>query len=103
MTLLEIQSFKQLGKHLREEREMRGLTLPSVASLSGLTIQEIIRIESGELMGLKQAPEGTLTNTQIYAKALDVELEGFRGKYAGIRAVSAKNDDVYIPAFLRKK
>ncbi|WP_068319939.1 helix-turn-helix domain-containing protein [Polynucleobacter yangtzensis] len=103
MTLLEIQSFRQLGKRLREAREMRSLTLPVVAGSCGLAIQEIVRIENGELLGFKQAPESTLTNAQIYAKALEVELEDFRRQHSGIRATNAQNDEVYIPAFLRKK
>lgn len=103
MTLLEIQSFRQLGKRLREVREMRGLTLLVVAGSCGLAIQEIVRIENGELLGFKQTPTSTLSNAQIYAKALDVELADLRGQYAGLRAVDAKNDEVYIPEFLRKK
>lgn len=103
MNLVQIQSFRQLGKRLREEREMRGLTLPAIAGSCGLAIQEIVRIENGELLGFRQTIEDALNNAHIYAKALDVELEGMGRQKAETVTINAQNDEVYIPAFLRKK
>jgi transcriptional regulator with XRE-family HTH domain len=76
MNLAEIQSFKQIGRRLRSEREGRGLTLPAVAGLCGMSISELVRIENGELLGFRQVLEDALTNAEVYAKALDVELGG---------------------------
>ena len=103
MNLAEIQSFKQIGRRLRIEREERGLTLPAVAGLCGMSISELVRIENGELLGFRQALEDALTNAEVYAKALDVELGGARRRYSGVSTTNAKNDDVFIPVFLRKK
>ena len=103
MNLAQIQSFRQLGKRLREEREMRGLTLPAIASSCGLATQEIVRIENGELLGFRQALEDTLNNAHIYAEALDIELGGIGRQKAEAVTINAQNDEVYIPAFLRKK
>ena len=50
MSLAEIQTFKQIGRRLRSEREDRGLTLPAVAGLCGMSISELVRIENGELL-----------------------------------------------------
>lgn len=103
MNLAEILSFKQVGKRLRSEREDRGLTLPSVAGLCGLSISELVRIENGELMGFRQALDATMNNAEVFAKALDVELSGMRRQHSGVSTTNAKNDDAFIPVFLRKK
>jgi transcriptional regulator with XRE-family HTH domain len=103
MNLAEIQTFKQIGRRLRSEREDRGLTLPAVAGLCGMSISELVRIENGELLGFRQALEDALTNAEVYAKALDVELAGVERQHSGKATINAKNDDMYIPVFLRKK
>ena len=103
MNLAEIQSFKQIGRRLRSEREMRGLTLPAISGSCGLAISELVRIENGELLGFKQAPKNTLSNAEVYAKALDVELDGVGRRHSGVTTIKAKNDEVFIPVFLRKK
>ncbi|OJI04042.1 helix-turn-helix transcriptional regulator [Polynucleobacter sp. MWH-Adler-W8] len=98
MNLAEIQSFKQIGRRLRSEREGRGLTLPAVARLCGMSVSELVRIENGELLGFRQVLEDALTNAEVYAKALDVALDN-----TGMATINAKNDEVFIPVFLRKK
>jgi transcriptional regulator with XRE-family HTH domain len=103
MNLVEIQTFKQVGRRLRSEREERGLTLPAVAGLCGMSISELVRIENGELLGFRQALEDALTNAEVYAKALDVELGSVERRHSGVSTINAKNDDVFIPVFLRKK
>ena len=103
MNLAEIQYFKQVGKRLRNTREMQGLTLSTVAGSCGLKIQELVRVENGELMGFKQISKDTLKNAEIYAKALDVELDIGERQHSGMASINAKNDDVFIPVFLRKK
>ena len=103
MNLAEIQTFKQIGKRLRAEREARGLTLPAAAGLCGMSISELVRIENGELLGFRQALEDALTNAEAYAKALDVELGSGERQHSGVSATNAKNDDAFIPVFLRKR
>ena len=48
MNLADIQSFRQIGRHLRDARETRGLTLSAIAGSCGLAIYELVRIENGE-------------------------------------------------------
>ena len=103
MNLAEIQSFKQIGRRLRSEREERGLTLPAIAGSCGMSISELVRIENGELLGFRQVLEDALTNAEVYAKALDVELGSVERQHSGVSTTNAKNDDVFIPVFLRKK
>ena len=103
MNLAEIQSFKQIGRRLRSEREGRGLTLPAVAGLCGMSISELVRIENGELLGFRQVLEDALTNAEVYAKALNVELGGVERQHSGVSTTNAQNDDAFIPVFLRKK
>jgi transcriptional regulator with XRE-family HTH domain len=102
MNLAEIQTFKQIGKLLRSERETRGLTLPAVAELCGMSISELVRIENGELLGFRQALDSALNNAELYAKALDVDLDSVRRQSSGVSKTNS-NDDVFIPVFLRKK
>jgi cytoskeletal protein RodZ len=103
MNLAEIQSFRQVGKRLRNAREAHGLTLPAVSGTCGLAISELVRIENGELLGFKQVPQNTLSNAEVYAKALDVELGNAGRQYSGNTIINAQSDDAFIPAFLRKK
>ena len=103
MNLAEIQSFRQIGRRLRSAREMRGLTLPAISGSCGLAISELVRIENGELLGFKQAPKNTLSNAEVYAKELDVELDGVGRQHSGVTTINAKNDEAFIPVFLRKK
>jgi transcriptional regulator with XRE-family HTH domain len=103
VNLAEIQSFRQVGKRLRNAREAHGLTLPAVAGTCGLAISELVRIENGELLGFKQVPQNTLSNAEVYAKALDVELGNVGRQYSGNTTINAQSDEVFIPAFLRKK
>lgn len=103
MNLAEIQSFRQIGRRLRDAREARGLTLPAIAGSCGMTISELVRIENGELLGFRQVLEDALSNADIYAKALDVELDDLGRQHSGVTQLNAKNDEVFIPVFLRKK
>ena len=103
MNLAEIQSFKAIGKRLRNARELRGLTLAALSASCGLGIPELVRIESGELLGFKQAPADTLSHAEIYAKVLDLELEGLHGFHSEELKTSSTEEDLYIPAFLRKR
>jgi len=103
MNLADIQSFRRIGRHLRDAREMRGLTLPAIAGSCGLAIYELVRIENGELLGFKQAPQNTLSNAEVYAKALDVELDSVGRQHSGVTTINSKKDEVFIPFFLRKK
>ena len=103
MNLAEIQSFRQVGKRLRNAREAHGLTLPAVAGTCGLAISELVRIENGELLGFKQVPQNTLSNAEVYAKALDVELGNVGRQYSGNTTINAQSDEVFISVFLRKK
>lgn len=103
MNLAEIQSFRAVGKHLRNERERRGLTLAALSVSSGLGIHDLVRIESGELLGFKQVAVDTLSHADKYAKALDVELEELNRPHSASTRIDHHEEDVYISVFLRKK
>jgi transcriptional regulator with XRE-family HTH domain len=102
MNLAEIQSLKQIGRRLRNEREARGLTLSNIASSCGLKIQELVRVENGELMGFKQIPTDALKNAEIYANTLHIELGSEDTKRVELTKTNIKNNDMFIPVFLRK-
>jgi len=101
MNLAEIRYFKQVGKRLRITREMRGLTLSSISGSCGLEIQELVRVENGELIGFKQISIDTLKNAEIYANALHIELAPQSTQHPGVTKINNKNDEAYIPCFLR--
>ena len=103
MTLAEIQSFKKVGRHLRTTREMRGLSLTKIAGVCGLGIQELSHIESGELMGFKQTPESRILNATLYAKVLNLELSSLQLSQNIATRKIVENDEILIPAFLKKK
>ena len=103
MNSADIQSFRMVGRRLRNARERRGLTLAALSASCGLRIQELVRIESGELLGFKQAPEDTLSHADMYARVLNVELQGMEVQHSGVEKINSKDDDLYIPEFLRKK
>ena len=103
MNLAEIQSFRSLGKRLRNAREQRGLTLAALSASCGLGIHELVRIESGELLGFKQAPADTLSHADMYAKVLNLQLDELHGSHSEKSDVVSSEEDLYIPAFLRKR
>ena len=103
MNAAEIQRFKQIGIHLRNTRELRGLTLHSIANHSGLPIVELVRIERGEVLGFKQKITDTLSNAEVYAKALEVDLQDLNSPHSKQSKIHTEADNVYIPVFLRKK
>ena len=67
-----------------------------------MSISELVRIENGELLGFRQALDSALNNAELYAKALDVDLDSVRRQSSGVSKTNS-NDDVFIPVFLRKK
>ena len=103
MNLVEIQEFKKVGRRLRQTREACGLSLTKVSGACGIGVKELSRIEDGELMGFKQAPESTLINAQIYSDALDLQLGGLQQSQNTCIKKIPVIDEVYIPAFLRRK
>ena len=103
MSTPEIQSFKQIGSHLRKTREMRDLTLLMIAGSCGLTVAALAQVERGEALGFKQGFKGALSNAEVYAKALDLEYGDLRGRHTGATKKHAQTNDEFIPFFLRKK
>lgn len=101
MKLVDIQSFRQVGKILREERERRSLSLQEIIPITGLSLQELVRIENGELLGFRQVPEETFRNAELYAQALGVALQD--ASQISTKPIANKREDIYIPAFLRKR
>lgn len=101
MNLAEIQSFRKIGRRLRKAREMQCLTLPAISGACGLAIYELVRIKNGELLGFKQVSQDTLSNAEVYAKALDIELDSL-DRHSEVTKINAQNDDVFIPIFLIK-
>lgn len=77
--------------------------MPAVAGLCGMTISELARIENGKFLEFRQVLEDALTNAELYAKALDVELGSVKRQYSRVATINDKNDDIFIPVFLRRK
>ena len=103
MGLAEAHSFRQIGKHLRNSREMRGLSLAKISGACGLGVQELVRIENGEIVAFKKISERMLTNAQLYAQVLDVDLGSLEVQDIAVAKIHSKNVEVFIPVFLRKK
>lgn len=77
--------------------------MPAVAGLCGMTISELACIENGKFLEFRQVLEDALTNAEVCAKALDVELGSVKRQYSRVATINDKNDDIFIPVFLRRK
>ena len=102
----QIKAAKLLGKHLRKEREKQGFNLAILASTLKLTVVEIVAIEDGNLYAFDHSLDKFSELSGLYANAMGMDLASdfaSTEKITSIAAITAKEWDIPIPAFLKRK
>ena len=99
----QIKAAKLLGKHLRKEREKQGFNLAILASNLKLTVVEIVAIEDGNLYAFDHSLDKFSEYSGLYAKAIGFDLSKEFAPIENLTSITAKEWDVPIPAFLKRK
>lgn len=96
----EIRNAKELGKHLRANRQKLGLSLLHVARQSGISIAKLNALESGNHYAFISSSIELFECANGYAKTLKIDIPiHLKPSFSN----SAANTGVFIPYFLRKK
>ena len=103
MSLCDIRCAKQIGKLLRSSRESQRANLQHISKQCGLSVTQLVHIENGNLFAFESNLEKIMSYSNIYAKALNVDINTLSESPALMpaRQVVAPVDS-YIPHFLLK-
>ena len=99
----QIKVAKLIGKRLRESREKQGYNLAILASKLKMSVVQIVAIEDGNIFSFNKSIDQFSESAQIYANELGLSLEELDSPAKQIESTTAKDWNVDIPAFLRKR
>lgn len=99
----QIKAAKLLGKRLRKVREDRGFNLAILASKLKFTVVELVAIEDGNLYAFDNSSERFSEAAHLYAVEIGANLLEPPNSIEKLKTVTAKEWEVSIPHFLRKK
>ncbi|QWD63864.1 hypothetical protein [Polynucleobacter sp. MWH-UH2A] len=99
----QIKIAKLIGKKLRANREKQGHNLAILASKLQMSVVELVAIEDGNIFSTKKSFHQFIEGAQAYAKEISAHIEEFSSPAKKIQSTTAKEWDIEIPAFLRKK
>jgi transcriptional regulator with XRE-family HTH domain len=88
---------RALGRMLKEVRESQGHNLAILARECNLSVVQLTAIERGDSLAFARSQSNLLRAIEAYASILGISIQAAE--------VLEKNqeEDIYIPAFLRKK
>jgi transcriptional regulator with XRE-family HTH domain len=101
--LEQIKIAKLIGKSLRANREKQGHNLAILALKLQMSVVEIVAIEDGNIFSFEKSIEKFLESAHAYAHELGVSLEETYNTVKKIKSITAKEWNLEIPVFLRKK
>ena len=99
----QIKIAKLIGRHLRASREKQGHNLAILASKLQMSVVEIVAIEDGNIFAAKRSFDQFLKGANIYAQEMGVSLDEFSNPAKKIESTTAREWNIEIPAFLRKR
>jgi transcriptional regulator with XRE-family HTH domain len=104
MSLYDICSAKQIGKLLRSSREAQRANLQHISKQCGLSVAQLVHIESGNLFAFESNLEKIMSYSNVYARALKIDINTFSEtlSMAPVKDPLAPVDG-YIPRFLIKQ
>jgi DNA-binding XRE family transcriptional regulator len=104
VTSEQIKITKAIGKRLRQSREEGGFNLAIVASKLNFSVVELVAIEDGNVLPFDKDILKYKDAALRYAREVDTDLSDlFIVQFQKIRQTTAKDWDVSIPVFLRKR
>ena len=99
----QIKIAKLIGKRLRESREKQGYNLAILASKLKMSVVQIVAIEDGNIFSFNKSIDQFLESAQTYAQELGLTLEELDSPAKQIESTTAKEWNINIPTFLRKR
>ena len=103
MSSLDIRSAKEIGRLLRRAREEQSANLNHLSKRCGLSVAQLVHIESGNLFALKGDLNKMMINYKIYSQALNVNLNALD---QNVTLATIDHEltplDGFIPQFLKK-
>ena len=103
MSSLDIRSAREIGRLLRRAREEQSANLNHLSKRCGLSVAQLVHIESGNLFALKGDLNKMMINYKIYSQALNVNLNALD---QNVTLATSDHEltplDGFIPQFLKK-
>ena len=99
----QIKIAKLIGKNLRANRERQGHNLAILASKLRMSVVEIVAIEDGNIFSFEESIERFSEGAHAYALELGINLQEILNPTKQIKSITAKEWNLEIPVFLRKK
>ena len=103
MSPCDIRSAKQIGKLLRSSREEQRANLQHISKQCGLSVAQLVHIENGNVFAFEGNIEKIMSYSNVYAQALNIDINTLREAPALMSTSQAAVADVYIPHFLMKQ
>ncbi len=103
MSPCDIRSAKQIGKLLRSSREEQRANLQHISKQCGLSVAQLVHIENGNVFAFEGNIEKIMSFSNVYAQALNIDINTLREAPALMSTSQAAVVDVYIPHFLMKQ
>lgn len=100
-TLVDIRKAKAIGKTIADLRQSQNIGLRSLADISGLTIQQIVYLESGNCYAFHQSYEIFMKLADQCLETLNLDKENIPSQPKKL-ASNKKGLHQTIPAYLRK-
>ena len=101
--LHDIKKARELGKKLRIAREMQEHSLPLLANQCGMSIIQLIALESGHYFMFNASIEEYCINARNYAFVLHADLDCLIEEENLFSSSDQYQVDPIVPSFLRKK
>ncbi len=74
MSPVDIRSAKQVGRLLRSSREAQSVDLNHLSKRCGLSVAQLVHIESGNLFAFEENLQKMMSYSNIYANVLNVDV-----------------------------
>jgi cytoskeletal protein RodZ len=103
MSPCDIRSAKQIGKLLRSSRDEQRANLQHISKQCGLSVAQLVHIENGNVFAFEGNIEKIMSFSNVYAQALNIDINTLREAPALMSTSQAAVADVYSPHFLMKQ
>ena len=99
--LTEIKCARETGRLLHKARESNGISLQGMANLSGLSLNQVVHIESGNFFAFNQSLDQYLANAHHCAEMIGVDIRA-SSQTSSIPEKNKLSIEESIPVFLQK-
>ena len=100
-SLADIRQAKEIGKSVRKTREAQRLSIQAVATLSGLSINQMVNLENGNFFAFSQDLNLLISHAKNCAEMMGVDLIDIPGEKPATNSKMGSLEES-IPVFLQK-